>query len=356
MFIFVLALIFTSSFSPATTLTCDKSTAVSKPGAFTDQPFKVDKQDFIIRKGPNFCYIDAKDGTTYFMLEACDSIVTNTDLLEVNCMQDGKKVTFGPEKLKSIRKSKLAQLDDDFCNEYLGRERPKLPNSYDDNKNPNYEPRERAHFPTQPLNGNLMIDESRVNGGKCTLKSAGKSERLECDEIYKNEKGSGNKLICVQGYRAVEMVGTLSDGTLLDVVDLLDSELNLCRINSGTITFENLPTEKLGQTDEIAIQNCKTTNAEGKDFQCKSILLKENALVCTPINSDHLPVEIRKVDLTVRLDIYSQFFDGEKISVKKIRDLMQRQIFLPKDKKRFEAEILQGEPIIRDALRKPIQQ
>lgn len=350
MFTLIFSLFFTSNIASADTLSCDKTTAVSKAGALTDQPFKVGADEYIIRKGPNFCYIDAKRGYDYFMLEACDSIVTNTKLLEVSCMQAGKKVTFGREKLRTLRKNKEAALDDDFCNEYLGNERPRLPNDRDDDPDSDIPAGQRAHFPTKPLNGNLMIGESHVKGGKCTLKHYGKSETLECDEIYKNEKFSGNKLICVHGYTAREMIGTLSDGTMIDIDDLLDSELNLCN-QTGRISFNDLTSDKLGKTDHIEIQNCQLVSG-GDDRNCKRILLTATALVCEPLNNHDLPVEIRKINPTARLEIFAKFFDGEKIPVRVIRDFMQKGLFLPKDKKRFEAELLQGTPTIRDAQRK----
>lgn len=354
MFILILNLFFTPSSSLATTLTCDKSTAVSKPGAFTDQPFKIDKQDYIIRKGPQYCYIDAKDGYTDYMLEACDSIVTNTELLEVSCMQDGKKVTFGPEKLKALRKKKADDLDDDLCNEFLGNDRPVLPNDKEDNTDPRFGPRERMHFPTQPLNGGLLIGESEVNGGRCTLKQSGKSQQLECDEIYKNDRNSGNKLICVHGYKAVEMVGALSDGTLISIEDLLDSELNLCHEKSGTVTFSDLTTDKIGENEKIEIHNCQLVSGPKEHF-CRRILLKEKNIVCEPLNSHQAPIILREINPVARIEIYKQLFDGEKTPVKRIRNYMQKQIFLPKDKKRFESELLQGAPIIREATRKASQ-
>lgn len=344
MFIFIFSLLFTSlSSSFADTYECNNLTKAPTADYEFTQDFKIGSETYSIRKGPKYCYIDAKINKTYVMLDGCDSVIANPKTNEVSCVKGKKIEKLGQIDLAQILKKKKDEIkssnpyDIDQCTEYLHRE----DRAFSANG-------KLINYPHR-LNGNIEILESEVAGGRCVIKNDGK--KIECDEVYKL---SGNKVECVHGYLSSKVTGVLSDGTTLPLSELLDSKINLCAKEGRFLYQRKESADSSSDPKSIDIQICKLMG--DNDRSCKAIWLTETGLECEPVDGhknceptkdNPKPCELIKISKGMRADIYSQVLGDQNITVKRIRELMNNNIFVPKNPDFFDETTLKGEPSIK---------
>lgn len=372
MFVYIFSLLLIPAFSADSTPVCDRTTKVSTEEKVTIQEFNIGGQLYSLRKGPKYCYIDAKVVTittdssgkekigdiSYPMLEACDSVVANPKLGTISCTQkNDKKINFNQADLENKAKEEMVELRKDICATFLAQPLPSI--------NSAGSTRDRRFADT--LNGDIELGESVMPGGQCTLKVPGSMALLECDKVYKL---SGNKYSCVYGYEESTVTGRKSDGTVVLIDDLLDSTINLCN-NTGNQIFRDLPTEKSTESDDFTIVGCRLQSGKTGDIPCNQIILEKKAgdntgkffsLNCTTIPSKDddgkfVPskvIELATVTAEAREEMYRQFFKSDSVTIEALRTYVNRKIF-HFNSKEAENNVMSfsGVERVREGARKP---
>jgi len=342
---------------------CNKMTQPSTESHPTVEKLSIGGINYLIRKGTsNYCYVEAqvkgkeKEPATQYPLFACDNLVASESTSEISCVQGEKKIIYGKEDLhkridqKKEERSKYVDLCDDFISQKWSIR--------EDGKN--------APPAPDKLRGNIELGYD-VEKERCYLRHS-RAPRLYCDEVY--ETTSGNKIRCLDGYKEQEIVGELSQGTLVHISNLLKSELYLCT-GTNRFSFTDIPTTEPAIKEDILIENCSITVA-GKQHTCPNgIILKESGLFCSYyVNKDgkDKPTEsfIRPIIPEARLVMYEQFLkdldDNQerkadnkvealhgKITVIQLHKLIENGWIVIKDKEL--QQIIGGAPMTREGLK-----